>query len=163
MNAVCLLVAGVVRATLPTDHFTLAWRHSVEKTRWEESYRIDGDRLRLTAARIQGLGAGMEPPRDAVLRGGWWTWNPPPHAIAMLPLTQSTYTSDWTLCWNERCRMLGALVPSAAEGSVVNLVACRASACYNTRRPDSGGACESRATHRATPRRDDNRGKAFTK
>ena len=73
MNAVCLIVAGVVRATLPTDHYTLAWQHSVEKTRWEESYRIDGDRLRLTAARIQGLGAGMEPPRDAVLRGGWWT------------------------------------------------------------------------------------------
>ena len=86
MNAVCLIVAGVVRATLPTDHFTLAWQHSVEKTRWEESYRIDGDRLRLTSARIQGLGAGMEPPPDAVLRSGWWTWKPPPHAIAVLPL-----------------------------------------------------------------------------
>jgi len=142
VNAVCLIVAGVVRATLPADHFTLAWQHSVEKTRWEESYRIDGDRLRLTAARIQGLGAGMEPPRDAVLRGGWWTWKPQPHAIAVLPLTQSTYTPDWTLCWNHRCRTLGALVPSAAEGSVVDLAACRASTCYDTSRPNSGAACE---------------------
>ena len=150
MNAVCLIVAGVVRATLPTDHFTLAWQHSVEKTRWEESYRIDGDRLRLTSARIQGLGAGMEPPPDAVLRSGWWTWKPPPHAIAVLPLTQSTYTSDWTLCWNHRCRTLGGLVPSAVEGSVVDLVACRASACYDAGRPDSGAACESRAKDGAT-------------
>ena len=70
-------------AAQPTE-FTLAWEHSVEKTRWEESYRVDGDRLRLTAARIQGLGAGMEPPPDAVLRGGWWTWKPPPHAIAVV-------------------------------------------------------------------------------
>lgn len=150
MNAVCLMVAGVVRATLPTNEFTLAWQHSVEKTRWEETYRIDGDRLLLTGARIRGIGAGMEPPPDAVLRGGWWAWEPPPHAIAVLPLTQSTYTSDWTLCWNHHCRKLGALVPSGAEGSVVDLVACRASVCYDTGRPNSGGACESRAKDSAT-------------
>ncbi|HEX3633541.1 MAG TPA: DUF1850 domain-containing protein [Casimicrobiaceae bacterium] len=126
MNAVCLIVAGVVRATLPADHFTLAWQHSVEKTRWEESYRIEGDRLRLTAARIQGLGAGMEPPPGAVLRRGWWTWEPQSRALPVLTLTQSTYTSDWTLCWQNRCRMLGALVPPAQDGSVVDLVACSA-------------------------------------
>jgi len=141
MNAVCLLVAGVVRTALVTNVFTLGWEHSVEKTRWEETYRIDGDRLRLTGARIQSLGAGMEPPSGAVLRHGWWTWKPPPNAIAVLPLTQSTYTSDWTLCWNHRCRTLGALVPSAVEGSVVHLAACRA-VCYDTRHPNSSGACE---------------------
>jgi len=126
VNAVCLLVAGVVRATLPADQFTLGWQHSVEKTRWEETYRVAGDRLLLTGARIQSFGAGMEPPAGATLRGGWWTWTPTPRAIATLPLTQSTYTSDWTLCWHQRCRTLGALVPSAAEGSVVDVVACNA-------------------------------------
>jgi hypothetical protein len=124
VNAVCLLVAGVVRAALPTDEFTLGWRHSVEKTLWQETYRIDGDRLLLTRARIQGPGAGMEPPGGAVLRGGWWTWRPAPHSIAALPLTQSTYTSDWTLCWKNRCRTLATLVPPAAEGTVVDVVAC---------------------------------------
>jgi hypothetical protein len=133
VNAVCLVVAGVVRAMLPVDQFTLAWQHSVEKTRWEETYRVAGDRLLLTGARIQGIGAGMEPPEGAALHGGWWTWTPAPHAIAALPLTQSTYTSDWTLCWNQRCRTLGALVPSAAEGSVVDVVACNAPS-------DPGGA-----------------------
>lgn len=124
LNAICLIALGAVRATLPASEFTLAWQHSVEKTRWEETYRIDGDRLLLTRARIQGFGAGMEPPEGAVLRGGWWTWTPPPRAIAALPLTQSTYTYDWTLCWKNRCRTLGSLVPSTAQGSVVDLVAC---------------------------------------
>jgi hypothetical protein len=137
VNAVCLLVAGVVRATLPADEFTVGWVHSVEKTRWEETYRIDGDRLRLTSARIQGLGAGMEPPQGAILRGGWWTWTPTLEPIAALPLTQSTYTSDWTLCWKNRCRALGALVPPPAEGSVVDLVACEASARFETGYPVS--------------------------
>lgn len=133
MNAVCLMVAGVVRAALPADEFTLGWEHSVEKTRWEETYRIDGDRLLLISARIQGIGAGMEPPEGAALRAGWWTWTPLPRSIAVLPLTQSTYTSDWTLCWNNRCRTLAALVPPAAEGSVVDVVACNAPR-------DAGGA-----------------------
>lgn len=128
MNAVCLLVAGVVRAALVTDEFTLGWQHSVEKTRWEETYRIDGDRLRLTSARIQGLGAGMEPPQGAVFRGGWWTWTPAIGPLAALPLTQSTYTSDWVLCWKSQCRKLAALAPAPAEGSVVDLVACEARA-----------------------------------
>ena len=150
VNAVCLMVAGVIRATLPTNEFTLAWQHSVEKTRWEESYRIDGDRLLLAGARIQGIGAGMEPPDGAVLRSGWWTWKPRPRAIAAVPLTQSTYTADWTLCWKHRCRTLGALVPSAGEGSVVDLVACRAPACYDTGRRTSGVVCKPRATDAAT-------------
>jgi hypothetical protein len=137
VNAICLLVSGVVRATLPADEFTVDWEHSVEKTRWEETYRIDGDRLRLTGARIQGFGAGMEPPQGAILRGGWWTWTPAVEPIAALRLTQSTYTSDWTLCWKNGCRTLGALVPSAAEGSVVDLVACEASACFETGYPVS--------------------------
>jgi hypothetical protein len=134
VNAVCLVVAGVVRAALVTDEFTLGWEHSVEKTRWEETYRIDGDRLRLTGARIQGFGAGMEPPQDAVLRGGWWTWTPTLEPMAALRLAQSTYTSDWTLCWRSQCRRLGALAPAAAEGSVVELVVCDAPATPATSR-----------------------------
>jgi hypothetical protein len=118
------MVAGVVRATLPASEFTLAWEHSVEKTRWEETYRIDGDRLLLTRARIQGFGAGMESPQGAILRDGWWTWTPAPLRIVTLRLVQSTYTADWTLCWKERCRSLGTLVPSQEDGSVVDVAAC---------------------------------------
>ncbi len=42
--SICILVAGVVRATLPGQEFTLAWDHSVQKTRWEERYRVDDGR-----------------------------------------------------------------------------------------------------------------------
>ncbi|NDP42484.1 MAG: DUF1850 domain-containing protein [Aromatoleum sp.] len=119
MNPVCLLVAGVVRATLPAPEFTLAWDHSVQKTRWEERYRQHGDGLQLVEARVQGTGAGMEPPPSAVLRDGWWTWQPGTD-LPELRLTLAPYTPDYTLCWQDRCQTLGALVgPAAAGGAVV--------------------------------------------
>ncbi|MEP7183751.1 MAG: DUF1850 domain-containing protein [Betaproteobacteria bacterium] len=119
MNAVCLVVAGIVRATLPGDEFTLAWDHSVQKTRWEERYRVDGDRLRLVEARVEGTGAGMEPPPSAVLRNGAWTWQPGT-LLPELRLALSPYTTDYTLCWQDRCRTLGDLVaPAAADTTVV--------------------------------------------
>jgi hypothetical protein len=67
----------------------------------------------------------MEPPQGAILRDGWWTWSPAPLRIATLPLVQSTYTADWNLCWRDRCRSLGTLVPFRSEGSVVNVAACQ--------------------------------------
>ena len=76
LNVICLVVAGVVRATLPGPDFTLAWQHSVEKIRWEERYRLTGDQLTLYEARIEGNGAGMESPPGARLQGGQWVWQP---------------------------------------------------------------------------------------
>jgi hypothetical protein len=70
LDAVCLLVAGALRAMLPTTEFTLAWTHSVQKTRWEERYRVAGSDLQLVEARIQSSGAGMDPPPQARLRDG---------------------------------------------------------------------------------------------
>ena len=125
MNAICLIVAGVVRATLPGPEFTLAWTHSVEKTRWEETYRIDGDRLVLTEARVEGNGAGMEPPPGARLRDGRWTWQPL-SAHSELRLTESTFTRDYTLCANGRCTDLGERIGATAEGEVVSVRACEA-------------------------------------
>jgi hypothetical protein len=119
LNAVCLLVAGALSATLPDPEFTLAWDHSVQKTRWEERYRVDGERLRLVEARVEGTGAGMEPPPSAVLRDGAWTWRPGT-LLPELRLTLSRYTSDYMLCSQGRCRTLGALVaPAAADATVV--------------------------------------------
>ncbi len=37
MSGFCLGAAfSVIEAAIPTDALTLAWTHSVEKTRWEE-------------------------------------------------------------------------------------------------------------------------------
>ncbi len=128
MDAVCLLLAGIVQATLPTDEFSIAWNHSVEKTRWEESYRVVGDRIELTAARLQGLGAGMEPPPGAVLERGWWHWRANGDALLELRLTFSTYTADYQLCWKQRCEALATVLGwQPADGDVVSVRPCAAS------------------------------------
>jgi hypothetical protein len=123
LNLVCLVVAGVVRATLPGPEFTLAWMHSVEKTRWEEKYRVAGDRLLLVEASVEGNGAGMEPPPGARLRDGRWSWQPQT-AHVELRLTRSSYTRDYTLCANGSCADLGDRVGATAEGEVVTVRSC---------------------------------------
>lgn len=74
MSLCVAAAAGVLR--LAAASFTLGWTHSVEHVRWEEDWRVAPQGLVLVAARVQGSGAGMEPPDDARLTGGWWTWAP---------------------------------------------------------------------------------------
>ena len=124
LSAICILAAGVLRASLPASEFTLAWTHSVEKTRWEERYVVERARLVLREARIQGLGAGMEPPAGARLIDGWWTWQPHLKPLPELRLTVSSYTSDYTICWSTRCAALGALAGAMREGEVATVAPC---------------------------------------
>jgi hypothetical protein len=124
LNAICIIVASVVRASLPASGFTLAWEHSVEKSRWEEHYESDGERLKLTQARIQGFGAGMEAPSNARLVDGWWTWHPTLAPLPALRLTHSDYTRDYRVCWNARCATLAVLTGPMAEGEVVTVAPC---------------------------------------
>jgi len=124
LTAICIIAAGVIRASLPAAEFTLAWEHSVEKTRWEERYQIDGERLRLSEARIQGFGAGMESPSDARLVDGWWTWRPALAPLPELRLARSSYTRDYRLCWSARCATLDELVGSVGESEPVTVTAC---------------------------------------
>jgi len=124
VDAVCLIVAGVLRATLPGPEFTLAWQHSVQKTRWEERYRIDEDALMLVEASVAGTGAGMEPSSAATFRDGVWTWQPRT-IIPELRVTYSRYAGDYTLCWSGGCRALSALAGPVADGDVVTARRCR--------------------------------------
>lgn len=70
MMGLCLGLAGIAWTTLPVRDFTLAWMHSIEHVRWEEDYLVTADGLVPGEARIQGSGAGMEPPQGAELRDG---------------------------------------------------------------------------------------------
>jgi len=134
LSAICLIVAGVVRATLPDAGFTLAWDHSVEKTRWEERYRPEGTALVLVEARVKGTGAGMEPPPEAMLRDGWWTWAP--HTtLTELRLTHSSYARDYTVCRKGRCSELGSLVGPTRQGEVVVFRSCTPDAGERSRGP----------------------------
>jgi hypothetical protein len=119
MTGLCLVAGGVVAAHLATADFTLAWRHSVERTRWEERYRVDGTHLRLVEASVEGMGAGMEPPPGAHYADGRWTWRPAQSLHDELRLTLSEYTADYDLCIAAHCKPLAALVAPAHPDVVV--------------------------------------------
>jgi hypothetical protein len=123
VSVVCLLVAGALQASIPADRFTVAWRHSVTHTRWEEDYRVHGDRLVAEQSRIEGSGAGMEPPQDARFADGMWRWQPALAPLPELRLTLSPYTADYRICVHGRCTPLHALVHAAAD--VVEVVTVR--------------------------------------
>ncbi|HZY67423.1 MAG TPA: DUF1850 domain-containing protein, partial [Devosia sp.] len=84
---------------LAATSFTLSWTHSVEKTTWRESWTVAGDRLQLIEASVEGSGAGIAVPDDAVWADGRWTWRPDLAPLPHLTLAASGATaSPWTLC-----------------------------------------------------------------
>jgi hypothetical protein len=115
MDALCLLVAGVVAGSMPGAEFTLAWSHSVQKSHWEERYRVEGGTLRLVAASVEGSGAGMEPPPEAQRDGLAWRWRPD-RLVPAVVLAASGHGGDYTICSGALCRPLRSLV--AADGPV---------------------------------------------
>jgi hypothetical protein len=125
MIGLCLSVASVLVATLPTERFTLAWTHSVEKIRWEEDYAINAGRLELTAARVHGSGAGMEIPEGARYRDGAWEYRPRTEPLARLRLAHSGAAGDYTLCWAQGCQTLAKLAArDVREAVMVELFPC---------------------------------------
>lgn len=115
----CLLAAGKT-TVLAASAFTLSWTHSVERTRWEEDWRVTPAGLQIVEARVKGSGAGMEPQADAVLKDGWWVYAPKLPARDRIMLAASGATlSGWTLCIAAECRELGA-----AAGDAIEISAC---------------------------------------
>ncbi|WP_367716791.1 DUF1850 domain-containing protein [Nitratireductor sp. GISD-1A_MAKvit] len=106
--SICV-VAGGKALTLAAALFTLSWTHSVEKIRWEEDWRATPAGLKIVEARVQGSGAGMEPPPDASFAAGWWRYSPSLPAQSELVLAASGTTgSGWRLCAAGTCHELGA-------------------------------------------------------
>jgi len=113
---ICVLAAGKTTA-FAAALFTLGWTHSIEKTRWEEEWRVTAAGLELVEARVKGSGAGMEPAEDAVLRDGWWVWRPHLLPQQRLVLAASGVAgAGWTLCAAQTCYEIGAV---AGEPAVV--------------------------------------------
>ncbi|APH73553.1 DUF1850 domain-containing protein [Aquibium oceanicum] len=104
----CILAAGKT-TVLAAAAFTLSWTHSVEKTRWEEDWRVTPAGLELAAARVEGTGAGMEIPDGAVLKDGMWTYHPalPPQEALRLASSGAT-VGGWMLCADGNCLTIGA-------------------------------------------------------
>ena len=127
---ICLSLAALSGPAVwvPGERFTLAWTHSIEKTRWEEDYTVQWHGtpakavLIATEARIRGSGAGMEPPPEAVLQGGWWRYTPADRQPTALPLMRSDFVPDFERCDAQGCRPLSHWLPS--DGGVTLLRAC---------------------------------------
>ena len=113
--SVCF-AAGAIVKTLQVAAFTLVWTHSVQKTDWQEDWRVGPDGLVLVAARVKGSGAGMDPPPYARLIDGWWQWGPQPLPRSEVILSQSDAAGEWRICTDGRCRTLTDVlgVPSAS-------------------------------------------------
>lgn len=128
---VCLALASAPHTAhyFPVQAFTLAWTHSIEKTRWEEDYTVApgsyGKPPTLSAglARVRGSAAGMEPPPNAVPRDGWFEYQPTTELPPQLRLTRSGYTDDYEWCVQGKCRPMTDIFPT--DGGITLLYACQ--------------------------------------
>lgn len=119
----CLLAAGAT-IRLGTVALTLAWTHSIEKIRWEEDYRATPAGIVLVQDRVQGTGAGMEPPPDATFDGTWWRYDPHVAPLPQLILRRSGMTvGDWQVCIGGRCRTMASYLPDE-RADPVTLTTC---------------------------------------
>ena len=129
MLVACLMVSGALRAALPSPDFTLEWSHSIEHTRWQETYTIVDGKMAVTKARIEGMGAGMDTGEGATFDGSGWTWKPTIAPLPKIALTLSPYTADYRLCAGGQCRSLYAWTRVATgTTAVVTVQACEAPA-----------------------------------
>ncbi|MFN3868167.1 MAG: DUF1850 domain-containing protein [Hyphomicrobiaceae bacterium] len=116
------ITTGAKLAFVAASSFTLTWTHTVQKTEWQEDWAIvDGARLQLTAARVKGSGAGMEPPPDALRDGGWWHYRPDVPPLSALDLADhGGEAGRWRLCAASACRDL------ASDDGAIAIRACSA-------------------------------------
>ncbi len=107
-HCVSCLAVGAALLMLTTPDFQLSWTHSVERVEWQEDWRIHDHALSLTAARVRGSGAGMEPGENAQFRDGWWEWPGDLRVPALVLAASGATGAGWTLCANGECLDLGA-------------------------------------------------------
>jgi hypothetical protein len=121
--SLCLTSVGVVK-TLSLAAFTLVWTHSVEKTDWQEDWRVTPAGLELVQARVKGSGAGMEPPPEARLVDGWFQWRPKRAAMPEVVLANSGAAGEWRLCAGGNCRTLSEIFGHPIGANTIKMSSC---------------------------------------
>src|SRR3982074_853823 len=121
--SLCLASLGVVK-TLSIAAFTLVWTHSIEKTDWQEDWRITPQGLQLMQARVKGSGAGTEAPSDTRLVDGWFQWQPKRAAMPEVVLGNSGAAGEWRLCVAGNCRTLSEIFGHPVGVNVTTMRAC---------------------------------------
>lgn len=120
----CLATAGVVKS-LAVASFMLSWTHSVEKTEWQEDWRVTPQGLEIVEARVKGSGAGMEPPPDARLIDGWFRWKPHLPLLPEVVLGNSGVAGEWRLCTEGKCQDLSAILGRPLGAAVTTMSVCK--------------------------------------
>lgn len=121
--SLCLASAGVIK-TLAIAAFTLAWTHSIEKVEWQEDWKVTPQGLQLTAARVKGSGAGMEPAPEARLINGWFEWQVKRIPQHDLVLGNSGLAGEWRLCSEGTCRSLSDVIGHRIGAQPTTLSRC---------------------------------------
>ncbi len=117
-----LCVLGAKTLMIAASTFTLTWTHSVQKTIWEERWRVEPGGLRIVDARVEGSGAGMEAGEGATFDGRFWSWKPNVPLLPEVLLRRSdAVPQGWTLCAAGECR---AIADKAETADVVALKPC---------------------------------------
>jgi hypothetical protein len=105
--SLCVVAAGKT-TVMAVAAFTLSWTHSVEKTRWQESWQLTPAGMQVVEARVQGSGAGMDPPEGSVFQDGWWIYKPGIAPQPSLVLAASGATvGGWMICGGDTCATFG--------------------------------------------------------
>ncbi|WP_291720777.1 DUF1850 domain-containing protein [Magnetospirillum sp. 64-120] len=102
--AAAMSAAASIPIALPDGRFSLRWIHSIEKVEWQEDWRVSEKGLEVVEARIKGSGAGMEPADDAILKDGWYVWQPHTPSMAKVILGRSGVVADHRICVGGDCR-----------------------------------------------------------
>jgi len=117
--ALCIVV-GTALVQVPAQRFTLRWQHTVEKIVWEEDYVVAGEWLYLSGARVQGSGAGMEPPAGAIRVGSAWHYRPANRWHRTVSLARSAFGQDYELCIDGACRPMSGWAPGPLEPTTLS-------------------------------------------
>ena len=118
------LVIGAKQILYATAAFTLTWTHSVEKTHWSEDWQVTARGLEIVEARIEGSGAGMDPPPEATFDGRYWRYRPDLPPLPELWLARSGATGgDWQICFAGSCHLVPE--PTGADNVPALLKPCQ--------------------------------------
>ena len=120
--SLCLATAGVVKS-LAVASFMLTWTHPVEKTEWQEDWRITPQGLEIVEARVKGSNAGTPP--DARLADGWFRWTPKLPVVPEVALGNSGVAGERRLCTDGKCQELSAIFGRPVGVGVTTMSVCK--------------------------------------
>jgi hypothetical protein len=122
--ALCLTLGSLI-IDLGAAEIELRWQHSVQKSWWVERWQATEAGLVPLEASIEGSGAGMDPPDDAVRTAQGWSWRPALPPLPEIILARSGATADWQICRNDGCASIQALTGQPADGRPARLAVCQ--------------------------------------